>query len=182
MSLGPPDIDVSITFASSESIDALEPLWLSLFDHHATVGPGPFIDRRQSWPARRRLYRQVLSDPDAFVVLAHRAEKLVGYALVALHEGPDDTWPTGDRMAEVETLVVAKSERGQRIGSLLLDSVDARLEELNISSLFIGVMAGNDDAMRFYGSRGLQPSIIKLMRLGPPPAQSAADPDVRPND
>ena len=159
------EAELTISFAGTETIDSLESLWLSLFDHHRRVGPGPFIDRRDSWPARRRLYHQVLADPDAFVVLAHRSESLVGYALVALHEGPDDTWPTGDRMAEVETLVVAEPERGHGIGTLLLDAVDARLAELHIDSLFIGVMAGNDDALGFYKSRGLTPSIIKLMRV-----------------
>ena len=159
------DSDVSITFAGVEVVDLLESLWLSLFDHHRAVGPGPFIDRDDSWPARRRLYRQVLADPDAFVVLASRDGSPIGYALVALHEGPDDTWPTGDRFAEVETLVVIESERGQGVGSLILDAVDARLSELSIDALFIGVMAGNDEALGFYKSRGLTPSIIKLMRV-----------------
>ncbi len=165
MGVAQSDSDVSITFAGAEAIDSLESMWLSLFDHHRTVGPGPFIDRGDSWPARRRLYRQILADPDAFVVLASRDGTPIGYALVALHEGPDDTWPTGDRFAEVETLVVIESERGHGVGTLLLDAVDARLSELSINALFIGVMAGNDEALGFYQRRGLTPSIIKLMRV-----------------
>ena len=156
---------VEILIGGSEWIDSLEPLWLSLFDHHKDVGPGPFVDRTDSWPRRRRLYTKVLSDPDAFVVSASRGKLLVGYALVAMHEGPDDTWPTGDRFAEVETLAVIPEERGRGIGTLLLDEVDRRLRELGVGALFIAVMAGNDDAMRFYRRRGLAPSTIKLMRL-----------------
>ena len=45
------DSDISIAFAGVEVVDALEPLWLSLFDHHRAVGPGPFINRNDSWPA-----------------------------------------------------------------------------------------------------------------------------------
>jgi len=163
---------VTIEVSGLGAIDALEPLWLTLFDHHRAVGPGPFIDRSDSWPARRRLYAQVLAEPDAFVAVARRVEEPVGYALVAVHEGPDDTWPTGDRFAEVETLAVVPAERGQGIGTRLLDTVDDRLEQLGIATLFIAVMEGNDDAMRFYRRRGFRPSITKLMRLGAiPPDQ-----------
>ncbi|HVQ18109.1 MAG TPA: GNAT family N-acetyltransferase [Actinomycetes bacterium] len=156
---------VTLTFGGAELVDALEPLWLTLFDHHRTVGPGPFIDREDSWAARRRLYHALLSDPDAFVFLAQRREAAIGYALVGMHEGPDDTWPTGSRYAEVETLAVVEGERGQGVGSMLLDAVDVRLRELGVTALFIGVMVGNDDALRFYERRGLVPAITKLMRL-----------------
>ena len=44
---------VEILIGGSEWIDSLEPLWLSLFDHHKDVGPGPFVDRTDSWPRRR---------------------------------------------------------------------------------------------------------------------------------
>jgi ribosomal protein S18 acetylase RimI-like enzyme len=161
------DRSVVIAVGGSEWIDSLEPLWLTLFDHHVSVGPGPFIDRGDSWQHRRRFYTQVLAEPDAFVVVALREERAVGYALVAMHQGPDDPWPTGDRYAEVETLAVVPKERGQGIGTQLLDEVDRRLQDLGVMALFIGVMVGNDDALRFYERRGLTPAITKLMRLDP---------------
>jgi hypothetical protein len=37
----------------------------------------------------------------------------------------------------------------------------------------IGVMAGNDDAQRFYERRGMTPAIVKLLRVGPKPASEA---------
>ena len=160
--------DVSLLLGGRELLDQLEPLWLSLFRHHREVGPGPFIPEDQSWPHRRRFYRQVLEHPDAFVVLARRGAQAVGYAVVALHAGPDDTWPTGDPFAEVETLVVLPEERGRGLGSRLLDAVDARLAELDVDTVFIAVMTGNDDAQRFYERRGLYPVMTKLMRVGRP--------------
>jgi ribosomal protein S18 acetylase RimI-like enzyme len=162
------DAAVDVVIGGAEWIDALEPLWLSLFDHHRSVGPGPFIPRDESWAIRRRLYEKLLTVPDAFVVIARLADELVGYAMVAIHEERDDTWPTGDTFAEVETLAILPEGRGQGLGTLMLDIVDRRLEELDIHSLFVGVMDGNDDAMRFYRRRGLVPSVTMLMRLGPP--------------
>jgi ribosomal protein S18 acetylase RimI-like enzyme len=146
-------------------IDLLEPLWLSLYDHHRSVHPGPYRPREDSWPHRRRQYEQILGDPQAFVVLAEGAEGLLGYAMVSLHEGPDDTWPTGDRYAEVETLVVAPEARGAGIGTALLDRVDAELAGIGVTVVAIGVVPGNDTALALYENRGFRPMVTKLMRF-----------------
>lgn len=103
-------------------------------------------------------------------MLARVGGALVGYALVSIHEGADDSWPTGDRYAEVETLVVALSWRGHGVGTQLLDMVDEELKRLDITALAIAVVDGNEDARRLYEGRGLQPMVVRLMRFGEPPA------------
>jgi ribosomal protein S18 acetylase RimI-like enzyme len=161
--------DVSLEAGGRELVDELEPVWMSLFRHHRSVGPGPFIPEEQSWPIRRAFYDRVLDNPQAFVLTARRSRRVVGYAVVAMHPGPDDTWPTGETFAEVETLAVLPEERGCGLGTALLDAVDERLRGMEVTCLFIGVMAGNDDALRFYERRGLRPVITKLMRIDSPP-------------
>lgn len=146
-------------------VDVLEPLWLALYDHHRSVHPGPYRPRDDSWPHRRRQYVEILSDPQAFVVLAERKDVPLGYAMVSLHDGPDDTWPTGDRYAEVETLVVTPESRGAGVGTGLLDTADAELERLGITVAAIGVVPGNDTALGLYESRGYRPMVTKLMRF-----------------
>jgi hypothetical protein len=37
----------------------------------------------------------------------------------------------------------------------------------------IGVLAGNDDAQRFYERRGMTPAVVKLLRVGPKPTCEA---------
>jgi hypothetical protein len=37
----------------------------------------------------------------------------------------------------------------------------------------IGVLAGNDDAQRFYERRGMTPAIVKLLCVGPKPTSEA---------
>jgi ribosomal protein S18 acetylase RimI-like enzyme len=83
---------------------------------------------------------------------------------VRFHDGPDDTWDVGDRYAELWTLVVDVARRGEGIGSALLDEVDARLERAGDEGLEIGVVAGNEGALRLYERRGLKPSLVQLMR------------------
>jgi ribosomal protein S18 acetylase RimI-like enzyme len=169
------DLGVTLHQGQQELVDELEPLWLSLFDHHLSTGAAslPVIERAESWPRRRALYEQLLRDQEAFVVVARRGSIAVGYALAHIHMGPDDTWTTGDRIGEVESLAVLPPERGRGLGTLLLDYAEAVLDRLGAQDVMIGVLAGNDDALRFYERRGMTPAIVKLLRIGPKPTGEA---------
>ncbi len=98
-------------------------------------------------------------------MLAERDGTAIGYAVVEILPGPDDTWVTGPRMADVQTLAVAPAERGHGVGTMLLDAVDARLAELGIGDVFIAGLTGNADALRFYQRRGLRPVMAHLARF-----------------
>jgi ribosomal protein S18 acetylase RimI-like enzyme len=168
-------LGVTLHQGKQELVGELEPLWLALFDHHLSTGAAglPVIPRSESWPRRRALYGQLLRGPEAFVVLARRRSAAVGYALAHIHMGPDDTWTTGERIGEVESLAVLPQERGRGVGTLLLDCAEAILEHHGARDVVIGVLAGNDGARRFYERRGMTPAVIKMMRIGPKPAGEA---------
>ncbi|WP_372451790.1 GNAT family N-acetyltransferase [Catellatospora tritici] len=167
--------DLTIRLAGAEVVDALEPLWIGLHEHHRTVAPHlAMYDDARSWQLRRELYLRWIAEPGSFVLLALDGDKPVGYAFVHVFDGPDDSWVSGDRMAELETLSVAPAYRGRGLGTRLLDAVDARLDELGIGDLYIGVLATNLAAQRVYERRGLRPLMIKYARLAAsPPAASA---------
>jgi GNAT superfamily N-acetyltransferase len=163
-------MDLRIRRGGPELIDELEPLWLALHAHHQKVAPQwRYHGDPESWRIRSERYREWLAEPDAFVLVASIGEQLAGYALVHFKSGPDDSWVTGERMAELETISVTPGHRGQGIGTALMDAVDAELDRLGISDLFIGALAGNEDAQRFYASRGFRPITVHLARLGASP-------------
>jgi GNAT superfamily N-acetyltransferase len=158
--------EVSIARVGVESIDRFEALWLGMLAHHGSVETTiPMQPPETSWSVRRELYARLLAEPGAFALLATRDDEAVGYCVVHVHPGPDDTWVTGD-VAEVESLAVAPAERGGGIGTLLLDRVDVELAEAGIVDLQIGVVAANADALRFYERRGLRPRIVMLSNFG----------------
>jgi ribosomal protein S18 acetylase RimI-like enzyme len=162
-------LGVRLQVAGEQQLDDLEPLWLALFDHHLTIGAAglPVIARESSWPRRRHRYQQLLAGPDAFVIIARRDDGTpVGYVLAHVHEGADDTWPTGERIGDVESLAVLPAARGRGLGSLLLDAAEARLLSAGARDVQITVMAGNEDADRFYRRRGMTPVLVTLLRLG----------------
>jgi GNAT superfamily N-acetyltransferase len=147
-------------------IDVLRPLWLELHHHHRAVSPFNLVgDDELSWQRRRSMYVRLLEE-DAFAYLAELDGAPVGYAFVRLYEGPDDTFPLGERYAEVLTLAVTSAHRGQGLGGRLLDAVDAELDRRGVKSVAIAVMTGNDDALRFYERRGLRAGEVYLYRFG----------------
>ncbi|MEV6697330.1 GNAT family N-acetyltransferase [Streptomyces sp. NPDC051453] len=94
-------------------------------------------------------------------------------AFVQIEEGPDDTWVTGDRIAELQTLAVLPAERGHGIGTLLLDLVDAELDRMGVADLLIGTLAANTGAQRLYERRGLRPVLVYYARFGADGAKPA---------
>lgn len=74
----------------------------------------------------------------------------------SLSEGPSG-WDYGERVADVETLCVAAAVRRQGIGGQLMDAVERELLQLGIRAFRVLVIAANEDALQFYGRRGLVP-------------------------
>ncbi len=161
--------DVTFTLRGSDCIDLLEPLWLHLFDHHRSVGNAGIreIERERSWPRRRRLYEALFAEPDTFVVLAEHSGRAVGYALCHIRQGADDTWDTGDRIGEIETLVLSPDARGDGVGTALMDAAEVELGRRGAATTVTAVLEGNDRAMDFYLRRGMKPTVTYLMKIRP---------------
>ena len=159
---------MQIELAGVERVDELRELWLDLHRHHrAVVGAVPLVDDDElSWQRRRALYKDRLSSAAGFLVLASEQDALVGYALVCIEQGPDDTFPVGARYAELYSLSVTPGLRGRGIGTRLLDFVDAELARRSIHDLEVAVMVANTEAQRLYERRGLRPAELVLYRFG----------------
>jgi ribosomal protein S18 acetylase RimI-like enzyme len=145
---------ITIGALDPADIDLVAPLWRALLDHVAELPEAivPIRPFEQSWPIERREMLETLAG-DAFVLVARRDDDVVGYAFVAV-EGPDPVWYTGDRRAELCHISVARGERGNGVGTMLLDAMDAELERRGVDDLEIGVDTANHDAIRLYERRG----------------------------
>jgi ribosomal protein S18 acetylase RimI-like enzyme len=154
-----------IVRAGSERIADLQPLWESLSRHHAEVAPdlaevlGEVRAPQDSWAVRRALYAEWLAGPDAFALIAEDDSAPVGYAVVQVR-GPEETWSTGDRVAELQTLAVLPGHRGQGIGTALVERVHEELRRMDVSHFVVAVIASNADSVRFYERLGLTPFLI----------------------
>ncbi len=160
---------ITIEPGDAGDVGSLRKLWLELHHHHQEIGPqsGIFTDDESSWAVRSANYREWLAGEDSFVLLAHDGEDLVGYAMVQVRPGSAaerDAWIIPETIAELMTLVVSDGRRGEGIGGLLLDEMDAELERQGINEVLVGLIPGNDGAQRLYESRGFRSRWLTLVR------------------
>jgi ribosomal protein S18 acetylase RimI-like enzyme len=156
---------------SLADLPLLEPLWVSVHHHHAQVMPdlAPYVDDRQTWAVRSQLYAELLAKPETVLLLASADGAVIGYGLA--HVSPAsgtwvaDTWQTGDRIGEIESLAVQPGYRGQGIGSRLLTALTAELATAGVRDLVLGVLPGNDAAIRLYQRQGFRPTWTYLSRF-----------------
>jgi ribosomal protein S18 acetylase RimI-like enzyme len=156
---------------SLADLPLLEPLWVSVHHHHAQVMPdlAPYVDDRQTWAVRSQLYAELLAKPETVLLLASADGAVIGYGLA--HVSPAsgtwvaDTWQTGDRIGEIESVAIQPGYRGQGIGSRLLTALTAELATAGVRDLVLGVLPGNDAAIRLYQRQGFRPTWTYLSRF-----------------
>lgn len=149
---------------STERIDAIEPLWNALQEHHVRITPEldpqtPGRDLADAWRVRRSKYIRWLANPEAFFVIAEVEGEPVGYAFVTVGPGYA-SWRTGERAGVLETLSVLPERRGAGVGAALLEAVWARLGERGIEDMAITTTGTNVDAQRFYERHGFNQSFV----------------------
>jgi ribosomal protein S18 acetylase RimI-like enzyme len=167
MPRGNGDATVVISEIGVERLEDVRDLWLALHRYHGEIGSRPLVaDEDFSWQQRRAQYQRWLEAGDVLLLLAERDGQPVGYVLAHLQDGPDDTYPLGERYAEIYTLSVAPEHRGQGIGGLLMDRVEAQLGYLGIRDIAVSAMVENASALRFYARRGFAPREVKHYRFG----------------
>ena len=148
---------ITIEMLDPADIDEVGPLWKALLDHIAALPEAlvPVRPSDESWVLEREVMLEAVKG-DAFVLVARRGGKAIGY-LFATIEGADPVWYTGDTHAELGHLSVAGAERGNGVGSALMDAMDEELARRGVEDVEIGVDTGNEVAVRLYESRGYRP-------------------------
>jgi ribosomal protein S18 acetylase RimI-like enzyme len=160
-----------IVKGSAQDVPALEPLWVAVHHVHQASMPelAPYVSDAETWAELRRHYEHLFEKPDTQLLLAFDGDELIGYALTHVLPVEEtfipDTWRTGERIGELESLSVLPSHRGQGIGTALLDAVDDAFEARGIRDVIVGALAGNVDALRLYERRGFRPTWLYLSRF-----------------
>jgi ribosomal protein S18 acetylase RimI-like enzyme len=163
--------DWQIRTGGATDLDLVEPLWVAVHHQHAETMPqlGPYVSDDETWRVRRGLYKELLAKPDTLLLLALVGETAVGYGLAHVMPVDDswipDTWVTGPRIGEIESLSVLPQYRGSGLGSELLDRLEQHLHAIGVEDLILGALPGNTDAIRLYERRGYQPTWLYLSRL-----------------
>jgi ribosomal-protein-alanine N-acetyltransferase len=95
-------------------------------------------------PWSRASFRSMLDQAPVWFVVAETGERVVGY-VVAWFIGGD---------GEIGNVAVDESQRGQGIGSMLLDAVLAEARKREVDSVYLEVRESNLPARRMYERYG----------------------------
>ncbi len=149
----------------------LEPLWVAVHHRHVESMPelAPYVDDATTWAVRSAFYAELLAKPDTVLLLASAGGALVGYGLAHVMAVDEtwaaDTWVTGDRIGEIESLAVLPEHRGRGLGGRLLDGLEEALRDDGVNDLILGLLPGNTGAARLYERRGYRPTWLYLSRF-----------------
>jgi ribosomal protein S18 acetylase RimI-like enzyme len=155
----------------AEDLDRVEPLWVAVHHRHAETMPelAPYVSDQETWRVRRVLYSELLAKPDTLLLIADVDDTAVGYGLTHVLPVDEtwipDTWVTGSRIGEIESLSVVPQFRGSGLGSEMLRRLEEHLAAQGVEDLFLGALAGNSDAIRLYERRGYRPTWLYLSRF-----------------
>ena len=88
--------------------------------------------------------------------------KLLGYCFCMIEEVKDNTVLCDTKSLYIDDLCVDENHRGKGIATKLYDYVCAYAKSIGCCSVTLNVWCGNDNAMKFYESRGMKPRKIYM--------------------
>jgi len=163
--------DSQVRTGSVADLDLVGPMWVAVHHRHAETMPqlAPYVSDNETWRVPRALYEDVLAKTDTLLLLAFAGDAAVGYGLAHVLPVDEtwipDTWETGSRIGEIESLSVLPEYRGSGLGSELLNRLEQHLYAIGVKDLILGALPGNTDAIRLYERRGYRPTWLYLSRL-----------------
>jgi GNAT superfamily N-acetyltransferase len=143
-----------------------------MHDYHAGVAGearevAPFRDAGDSWQRRRIEFERWMREGEAWLLIAELDGSPVGFAFFRICDS-DWSFETNERMGELEALSVEPELRRWGIGSLLMEQLELRLAAAGVGFIGLNVIAGNEDALRFYERWGIVPAHIRCLGRMPP--------------
>jgi GNAT superfamily N-acetyltransferase len=161
--------DMTVRIAGQGEIASVEPLWLALYRHYATILPTlaglPVRSADESWRRRRAMYERWLADDEGFLVIVEIDGHKVAYAAVHISAGLS-VWETGERVGVWETMSVLPDMVGKGVGNAVVDVVLAELRERGITELMGKTTEGNVGGRDFFMHKGGVPiNTVMLYRL-----------------
>lgn len=162
---GPPE--VQIVEAGVERLDDLESLARAMHEYNAEVAGEvsevvSFRPAKDFWQRRRIEFERWMRADEAWLLIAERQGSPVGFAFCRICDS-DWSFAANGRMGELEALSVEPELRRWGIGSLLMERVEELLAAAGVDFIALALIAGNEDALRFYERWGMVPSHVRCI-------------------
>jgi ribosomal protein S18 acetylase RimI-like enzyme len=149
--------------ATEADLPVLGRMGALLVQTHHDFDPRRFIaPTAQTEQAYAAFLGRQLGDPDIVVLVAERADTVVGYSYAGV-EGTDYMALRGPAGAIYDILIEPR-ERGQGIGRLLLDATIAALSARGVPRIVLSTADRNEAAQRLFARAGFRRTMIEMTR------------------
>jgi len=154
---------LSLRYATTADMPALEPLWSALYEHQREHGmrlpvePGAFSAWEKSITPQLNRF--------ASVALAERDEGLIGFVAGRVRALP--AYFGGGMTGFISEVYVSTSHRGSGAGEQLLKFALDWFAAQGIDRVELQVVTGNPDAVRFYKRLGWSEELVQLVWENP---------------
>ena len=148
--------DIEIRPARGDDLKALWPLYEQLDEMHRQARPDLFHvppgDRRS-----RAFLQERIDAPSTVCLVAVKGGEIIGLCTTMIRETPETIVKPAWRYAEIDEIVVEAAHRRQGVATQLFEAAVAwARQQPDIRDMLLSVYELNDDARRFYESKGFK--------------------------
>ena len=151
---------MEIRLANNNDIPGMIELLKQVGEVHHRIRPDLFRAGAQKY--NEADLEEVLKDADRPIFAAIENGKLLGYCFCMIEEIKGNTVLCDVKSLYIDDLCVDEGCRGQGVASKLYAYVCSYARSIGCRSITLNVWCGNDNAMRFYESRGMRPRKIYM--------------------
>jgi ribosomal protein S18 acetylase RimI-like enzyme len=154
--------DLTVRPAAATDMPAVARLAARLVRQHHAWDPQRFLCMEPVEPGYARWLTHELDDPDAVIVVAERADRVIGYAYGRLEER--DWNALLDAHGGLHDVLVEEAARGAGVGAALVEAVCARLCALGAPRVVLMSAAPNVAAQRLFARLGFRATMVEMTR------------------
>lgn len=154
---------MEIRRAEEKDMDALEKLLKQVLTVHHTIRPDLFKPNAQKY-TRPELMELIRDDARPIFVAVEMGEVL-GYCFTVFEQHIGSNILTDVKSLYIDDLCVDENARGKGVGTALYGYACDFAKASGCYNVTLNVWAGNDDAMRFYESKGLKPQKVGMEHI-----------------
>jgi ribosomal protein S18 acetylase RimI-like enzyme len=160
-------VNVAIRQATPQDYDALCTIYEEINDLHRQQLPDRF--QQPDGPSREREFLLGrIADPNVGFFVADKAGELLGLVQATIQDTPAIPTLRPRRYAYINEIVVKAPYRDQRLGRLLMTTIENWITAQGITSIELGVYEFNTHAIHFYEALGYKTLHRRLSkRVGP---------------
>ena len=151
---------MTIRFAEKRDIPGIIALLRQVGEVHHQIRPDLFRAGAQKYSEAD--LAELLKDETRPIFGAVENGKLLGYCFCILEEVKGNPVLCDAKTLYIDDLCVDEGCRGKGIATKLYDHVCGYARSIGCQSVTLNVWCGNDNAMKFYESRGMKPRKIYM--------------------